>query len=244
MSDTNTVALIFAGGVGERMKGGDIPKQFLKVHGKEIIVHTIGKFQQHQSVDAIVVVCVQRWVSRCAALMEHNGMDKVRSVIAGGATGQESIRAGLEELVSLGYGESVVLVHDGVRPFIDATTISSCIESARMHGSAVTSVPCKETVLTCGTGGEVRSIPPRDTLRLARAPQCFVVNELVAAHDWAEDSALSFVDSASLMIAHGHEVRWVEGPVENIKITTPDDFFMMRAILDARENGQLYMQDS
>lgn len=244
MSKDNNVALIFAGGVGQRMRVGDIPKQFLKVHGREIIVHTIGWFQQHELVDTIVVVCIEEWVSRCAALLKRNGMDKVQSVITGGATGQESIRAGLAELVRLGYSDSVVLIHDGVRPFIDASTISSCIESVRMHGSAVTSVSCKETVLTCDANGCVNSIPPRDGLRLARAPQCFVVNELVAAHDWAERNALSFVDSASLMVANGRDVRWVEGPVENIKITTPDDFFMMRAILDAKENGQLYVQDN
>lgn len=133
------IAVIFAGGVGSRMRSKDIPKQFLVIHGEPIIVRTVRHFQEHPQVDSIVVVSVADWLDRCRALLKEHGMDKVATVVAGGATGQESIYHGLCEAERIAGGErAVVLVHDGVRPLIDADTITRNIEAVEETGSAVT----------------------------------------------------------------------------------------------------------
>ncbi len=236
------IAVLFAGGVGSRMHSKDLPKQFLEIHGKPIIVHTAELFQQHEDIDAIVVACHPDWIEYCEALLARYGLSKVRSVVPGGVTGQLSIYAGLCAAEQLADGErSIVLIHDGVRPLITQRTISDNIASVKEHGSAITSVKVKETVLEVDDDEKISSVPDRSQTRLARAPQSFWLDEIIAAHHRAlAEGRSDFIDSASMMMAYGHSLYLVEGPDENIKITTPDDFFSMRAILDARENRQIY----
>lgn len=236
------IAVLFAGGVGSRMHSKDLPKQFLEIHGKPIIVHTAELFQRHDDIDAIVVACHADWIGYCEALLARYGLSKVRSIVPGGATGQLSIYAGLCAAEQLADGErSVVLIHDGVRPLITQQTISNNIASVKEHGSAITSVKVKETVLEVDDDEKISSVPDRSQTRLARAPQSFWLEEILAAHRRAlAEGRTDFIDSASMMMAYGHSLYLVEGPDENIKITTPDDFFSMRSILDARENRQIY----
>lgn len=235
------IAVIFAGGVGSRMRSRELPKQFLSVHGMPIIVATVQHFQNHSMVDAIVVASVPEWIGHCKKLLSEAGMDKVAAVVEGGATGQESIYRGLCAAERLAGGEkSVVLIHDGVRPLINADVITDNIESVRSHGSAVTCVRAKETVLVMAKGG-VESIPDRSQLLIARAPQSFWLDEILAAHREAIAAGRNdFIDSASLMLEHGYALATVMGPEENIKVTTPNDFFSLQAILNARENEQIY----
>ncbi len=238
------VAVIFAGGVGSRMHSKDIPKQFLVIHGEPIIIHTVRHFQEHPRVDSIVVVSNADWLDYCRNLLHDYGMDKVSAVVAGGSTGQESIYHGLCAAKSIaGSSRTIVLVHDGVRPLIDQDTITRNVESVEEYGSAVTCVPAKETVLVRGASGNVESIPNRSSLSLARAPQSFWLDELLDAHQNAiEKGRLDYIDSASMMFDRGTKLKLVEGPAENIKVTTPDDFFSLQAILNARENQQIYGQ--
>lgn len=236
------IAVLFAGGVGSRMHSKDLPKQFLEIHGKPIIVHTTELFQRHEDIDAIVVACHSDWLEYCEALLVRYGLSKVRRIVPGGATGQLSIYAGLCAAEQLADGDrSIVLVHDGVRPLITQQTITDNIASVKEHGSAITSVKVKETVLEVDSDEKITNVPNRSQTRLARAPQSFWLDEILAAHRRAlAEGRRDFIDSASMMMAYGHSLYLVEGPDENIKITTPDDFFSMRSILDARENRQIY----
>lgn len=237
------VAVLFAGGVGKRMHSKELPKQFLKIHGKPIIVHTAALFEEHPDIEGIVVACHPDWISHCNDLFESYGISKIKAVVPGGETGQLSIYSGLCAAEKLVAGESsVVLVHDGVRPLITPKTITDNLEAVRVYGSAITTIKASETVVEVTEDGSIASIPPRRSIRLARAPQSFWLEEILAAHRHAiSENRSDFVDSATMMMEYGHSLHLVEGPTENIKITTPGDFFSMRAILDARENEQIYV---
>lgn len=236
------IAVIFAGGVGSRMRSKDLPKQFLRIHGEPIIVRTVRHFQEHPMVDSVVVVSGADWLDYCRALLGKHGMEKVTDVVPGGTTGQESIFHGLLAAEKIAGDErAVVLIHDGVRPLINAQVITDNIEAVHATGSAVTCVRAKETVLVEGAGGKVDSIPDRAALRLARAPQSFWLDEILAAHREADAAGRrDYIDSASMMFERGYALTPVEGPDENIKVTTPGDFFSLQAILNARENEQIY----
>lgn len=236
------IAVIFAGGVGSRMRSKELPKQFLRIHGKPVIVRTVEHFQYHPEVDSIVVVCIAQWLDYCRSLLERHGLSKVAAVVPGGSNGQESIYHGLQAAEELAGGDrSIVLIHDGVRPLINEKVISDNIRSVRENGSAITCVRAKETLLVEGSADEVSDIPDRSLLRIARAPQSFWLNDIIAAHrDAISAGRHDYIDSASMMFERGYSLTPVDGPDENIKVTTPDDFFSVQAILNARENEQIY----
>jgi 2-C-methyl-D-erythritol 4-phosphate cytidylyltransferase len=236
-------ALIFAGGVGQRMNCKslpDIPKQFLEYEGKAIIIHTIRHFEEHPEIDGIVVVSLDSWMDRLACMLEREGIRKIAGVVAGGATGQESIRKGLEAL-RLHYAEDTfVLIHDGVRPLINRQLISDNIASARRYGNAVTVVPATETLAIkpanedAGTLGELID---RSRCVVARAPQTFRLKDLLDAHEKVQAENIGqFIDTVSLMRHFGYDVYPVSGPMENIKITTPSDYYMFCALMQAQAN--------
>ena len=232
--------LIFAGGAGRRMNSKSKPKQFLKLYGKEIIIHTLENFQNHPEVDNIVVVCIKDWITYLQKLLAQYNMDKVRLIVAGGKTGQESIYNGLRALSDFAPDDSIVLVHDGVRPFVTDTLISDCIKSVKKNGSAITVTPAIETIVELD-GKKIQTITDRSKCYLAKAPQCFYLGELLAAHEKAvEDGNTDMIDSASLMKHYGHSLYVVPGSADNIKITTPADFYTFRALYDARENQQIF----
>ncbi|MBO7048752.1 MAG: 2-C-methyl-D-erythritol 4-phosphate cytidylyltransferase [Spirochaetia bacterium] len=232
--------LIFAGGAGRRMNSRSKPKQFLKLYGKEIIIHTLENFQNHPEVDNIVVVCIKGWINYLQRLLAQYGMDKVRIIVAGGKTGQESIYNGLCALSDFAPEDSIVLVHDGVRPFVTDTLISDCIKSVKKNGSAITVTPAIETIVELN-GKKVESITDRSKCYHAKAPQCFYLGELLATHKKAiKDGNTDMIDSASLMKHYGHDLYVVPGSTDNIKITTPSDFYTFRALYDARENQQIF----
>ena len=236
-------ALIFAGGTGTRMNTKTKPKQFLELNGKPIIIHTIDIFEQHPDIDVIAVVCLESWIPYMKGLLERYHIEKVKFVVPGGETGQQSIRRGLDAIWADESvpKDSLVLIHDGVRPLINEEIISSCIECAKQYGNAITVTPAIETVITVSDNDEVDKIVDRSKCRLARAPQTFRLCDIMEAHKRAvEDGALNMIDSAMLMSHYGATLHVVEGPVENIKITTPSDFYVFRAIYEARENSQIW----
>ena len=234
------VALIFAGGTGQRMNTKTRPKQFLELHGKPIIVHTLEQFDAHPLIDGIVVVCLSEWIPFLERSLDKFGVGKVAAVVPGGKSGQESIRNGIWKISELYPEDSIVLVHDGVRPLVDEETIESCIICACEKGNAITVAPAIETIVKVD-GDEVIDIVDRSACRMARAPQCFVLRDLKEAHETSLRQGLKdFIDSASMMRHYGHELHIVEGKADNIKITTPADFFLFRAIVDARENSQIF----
>ena len=236
------IAVVFAGGVGSRMHSKAKPKQFLEMHGKPIIVHTIEQFQNHPEIDTIAVACIESWIPYLNELVQKYNLTKVKKTVPGGCTGQMSIYNGLVAAKELaGDEKSIVLIHDGVRPLITAKLVSDNIASVKEHGSAITSVAVKETVLVVSDANKIAEIPNRSMTKLARAPQSFWLDEILEAHLKAqEEHKTDFIDSCTLMQYYGKKLYLVDGPSENIKITTPDDFYIMRAILDAKENAQIY----
>ena len=236
------IAVIFAGGVGMRMRSRTKPKQFLEMHGKPIIIHTIEIFEQHSDIDAIVVVCVEEWISYLEDLLSKFNIKKVKKIVAGGTSGQQSIYHGLCAAESITTDErSIVLIHDGVRPLINEKVIFDNINSVKMYNSAITTVKVKETIMVVDENSMIKHIPERKNSRLARAPQSFWLEDIISAHRKAiEDGKTEFIDSCSMMQYYGKKLFLVDGPEENIKVTTPDDFYIMRAMLDAKENSQIY----
>lgn len=233
-------ALIFAGGSGTRMNSRSKPKQFLQLYGKEIIIHTLENFQNNPEIDNIVVVCKEDWVKFLKSLLVKYEIDKVKWVVPGGKTGQESIYNGLVELEKHSPKDSVVLVHDGVRPFITDDLILNCISCVKEHGSAVTVVPAIETIVTLEEN-QIKTITDRSKCYLAKAPQCFYLGELLENHRKAiKEGLLNMIDSASLMQHYGHTLFTVQGNYDNIKITTPTDYYTSRALYEVRENQQIF----
>jgi 2-C-methyl-D-erythritol 4-phosphate cytidylyltransferase len=235
------IVLLFAGGSGIRMNTASKPKQFLQLYGKEIIIHTLEVFEKHPAVDTIVVVCLESWISFLNNLLEKYNIGKVKWVVSGGATGQESIYNGLSAIHSDVPGDSIVLIHDGVRPLITQELISQCIQSVVSHGSAITVTPEIETVVSIDDEGKVESITDRSKCFHAKAPQCFKLDDIWKAHKRAkQDGITNMIDSASLMRHYGQQLYTVQGSYDNIKITTPSDFYIFRALYEARENSQIF----
>lgn len=233
-------ALIFAGGTGQRMNTKTRPKQFLELHGKPIIIYTIELFENHPDIDGIVVVCLEDWIPFLKKQVDRYGIEKIIDVIPGGTTGQESISRGICRLGELASEDSVVLIHDGVRPLLQADVITSCINSVNTYGSAITVTPAIETIVQ-EKDGEIFNVIDRSACRTAKAPQCFRLGDLLEVHKQAlSDGQTSFIDTASLMRHYGYPLYAVEGNFENIKITTPSDFYIFRAFVDIRENSEIF----
>ena len=238
---TMNTALIFAGGTGKRMGNAGRPKQFLELHGKPIIIHTLEHFDRHPEIDAIAVVCIADWIDYLRDQLERWRIRKVRWVVPGGQTSQESTRAGLRILEeNCDPGNTIVLIHDGVRPLITEKLISENIASVKQYGNAITAAPAIETIITVDSSEEVDQLIDRQACRLARAPQSFYLKDIIDMHKRAlADNYDEMLDSASLMIHYGVKLHLVESPAENIKITTPSDFYIFKAIREARENMQI-----
>ncbi|GAA5093742.1 IspD/TarI family cytidylyltransferase [Wohlfahrtiimonas larvae] len=244
--NTQNIALIFAGGTGQRMNSKSIPKQFLELHGKPIIIYTLEHFQKHSDIDGIIVVCLEAWIAHLQKLLQQYDMDKVMSIVSGGETGQLSIYNGLGEIEKLfknGGDEVIVLIHDGVRPLINEKLITDNIKMVMEKGSAITTSAAIETVAIqkYHSINVINEIIDRSDCRVAKAPQSFFLNDILSAHRLAlSEGENNIIDSASMMMKYGYELNMVDCEPINIKITTPIDFYMFKAILDARENAQLY----
>ena len=235
------IAVIFAGGVGKRMHSKECPKQFLKIYNKPIIIHTLEYFEKHPLIDAIVISCVEEWMPYLEELIYKYRIEKVKKVVVGGETGQLSIYNGLKAAEDVANGEkAIVLIHDGVRPLINAKLITDNIESVKKNGSAITTAVVKETILVVNEGtATINYVPSRKNSRVARAPQSFWLNDILNEKALSEGKK-DYIDSCTMMQEYGYDLFLVDGPGENIKITTPEDFYIMRAILEAKENAQIY----
>ena len=233
--------LIFAGGTGQRMGTSSVPKQFLLAYSKPIIVHTIEHFQKCSRIDSIVVVCLEEYIPYMNSLVAEYKLTKVVSVVPGGDCGQASIFNGLKELVRL-YGQNnddIVLIHDGVRPLISEQLISDNIDCVLSNGNSITVAKAVETVVLLNDE-TVDKVMDRKYCNIAKAPQCFYLKDIYANHLRAiEEGKLDFIDSAMLMQHYGSKIHTVQCSSENLKITTPMDYYLFKAILDARENEQI-----
>ena len=210
---------------------------------KPIIIHTIEYFENHPMIDAIALVCVADWIDYCKSLLYKFRIDKVKAIVPGGETGQLSIYNGLKAAKEIaGDEESIVLIHDGVRPLINDKVITDNINSVKEHGSAITTAVVKETILVVDPEtSTIDYVPSRNNSRVARAPQSFWLDDILSAHEKMLTKGITnCIDSCTMMQECGFNLHLVDGPGENIKITTPEDFYTMRAILEAKENAQIY----
>lgn len=236
----NNIAVIFAGGTGNRMNTVSRPKQFLELQGKPIIIYTLELFDNHPAIDGIVVVCLESWIPFLEKQIKKFEITKVVEIVPGGETGQASIYNGLFATEKRYDGDSLALIHDGVRPLITEQTISDNIRTAKEFGNCITCVPATETFVVRQHDGSL-DIPSRNDSLIARAPQTFVLKDILAAHRQAQSEGRNdFIDSCTLMSHYGHEMHTIIGPMENIKITTPTDFFIFRAMVEVHENQQIF----
>ena len=236
------VAIIFAGGVGRRMNNASTPKQFLTLHGKPIIIHTLELFERNIHIDAICISCHKDYLDYMQKLCNQYELSKVKWIVPGGSTGQESIFNGIDAVYKdCPPEDTVVLIHDGVRPNISDALITENIRSVEEHGTAISCATAIETPAQIDEQGRIVAITPRETAIVAKAPQSFYLKDIYDAHQRAQAEGRSdFIDSASIMRHYGYELFMVPCNSDNIKITTPSDFYIFRAILEARENSQIF----
>lgn len=235
------IALIFAGGTGKRM-GKDIPKQFLKIADKEIIIRTIEVFEKSDYIDEIYISCIEDWIDYLENLLNKFNIKKVKKVVAGGTTGQMSIFNSLNAAYENNKDdkESIVLIHDGVRPFIDEDLIKRNIDCVIQNGCAISCAPAIETILLVDENNKVENITDRNYSKLARAPQSFYLKDIYRLHLKAQkDKMDSFIDSCTMMKYYNKKLYIVETSSDNIKITTPKDYYIAKCIFegDEEKNG-------
>lgn len=236
------IAIVFAGGVGSRMNTKSRPKQFLELRGKPVIIYTLELFDNHKDIDGIVVVCIESWIPFLQKMIRKFEISKVLKIVPGGETGQLSIYNGLcaAENIAPNNNDTIVLIHDGVRPLITEETITDNILKAKEKGSCITCVPAFESFVVKNDNGTI-SIPQRSNSLIARAPQTFRIKDIIEAHRMAlKENRNDFIDSCTMMNHYGYKLELIEGPIENIKITTPTDFFIFRAMIEIHENQQIF----
>ena len=235
------IAAIFAGGSGVRMHTKSRPKQFLELNGKPIIIYTLELFDNHPQVDAIVVACIDSWIPFLKKMIRKFEITKVIEIVPGGETGQDSIYNALQAAERAADGkDATVMIHDGVRPLITEQTITDNINTVEEFGSCITCVPATETFVVSQADGSLE-IPSRANSLIARAPQSFHLSDIMTAHRRAISEGMhDFIDSCTMMSHYGYTLKTIIGPMENIKITTPTDFFIFRAMIEVHENQQIF----
>lgn len=238
------IAIVFAGGTGTRMNTKSRPKQFLDLRGKPIIIYTIELFDNHPEIDAVVCVCLESWIPFLEKMLRKFEISKVVKIVCGGKTGQESIYKGLcaaeEYAQEQGKDDAIVLIHDGVRPLITEQTITDNIHMVQEKGNCITCIPAIETIVVKRADGSLE-IPSRTDSLVVRAPQSFLLEDIISAHRKAiAEGKCDFIDSCTIMSYYGHHMNTIVGPMENIKITTPTDYFVFRAMVEVHENQQIF----
>ena len=242
MQKMNNIALIIAGGAGNRM-GQDIPKQFMHIDGAPIIIHTMNCFQRHPDIDAIAVVCLKGWETVLQSYANQFRIDKLKWIFPGGNSGMESIHNGIYGLKEAGCSdEDLVLIHDAVRPLFSQDIISSNIAICKAYGYAITGIKCREAILESLDGFTTKTSIPRDTLIRTQTPQTFRLGNIINAHEMAKlkgitDSVASYTLVAELN--EDIEMHIVPGSEKNIKITTVEDLEILKALMHTEREGWL-----
>ena len=228
------VALLTAAGSGTRMQL-NIPKQFIHVDDKPVIIYTMEAFQNHPSIDAIIVVTIEAWSDVLWAYAKQFGISKLKWVVPGGESGQESIRKGLEVLKNELADDDVVLVHDGNRPLVSSQIISDSLATFSKYGSAVAAIPCTEVVFESDDGLTSMVSTERERLLRTQTPHTYHLGDLYSAHIEAESRGLTnTAASCMLMKELGRLTYFSKGSEENLKITTPEDLKIFKALLSMR----------
>lgn len=237
------IAIIFAGGVGKRMKTNGTPKQFLEINNIPIIIHTLSIFEKSKKIDAIVVACVSSHMEYLKKIVMKYDISKVVEIVEGGKTGQQSIVNALKAAQKFNQDQNnIVLIHDGVRPIIDEKLINDNINNVIKYGTSISCVPQKETTIISTNNIEVEDITVRNETFIARAPQSFFLKDILDAEEKAfKKNDIDIIDSCSVMRKYG---KYKNPHIticnsDNLKITTPDDYFIVKALIDNRNNKSI-----
>lgn len=235
------IALIIAGGVGVRM-GQDIPKQFINVYDKPIILYTMEAFQKHPDIDSIEVVCLDGWHDILRAYARQFGISKLEGVVSGGKNGQDSIRNGLYDIASRHNDENdIVLIHDAIRPMLSQKVIDENLKVCREKGNAITVIPCNAAMLKTFDGVETEEQVPRDNLKETQTPQTFYLKDIIAAHKEAlERGITNSVASCTMYIELGKKLYMSTGAEKNLKLTTTEDIEIFKALLNAKKDSWMH----
>lgn len=231
------IGLIIAGGVGTRTHM-DVPKQFVTVNEKPVIVYTLEAFQNHDEIDAIAVVCLEGWDNILAAYAKQYKITKLSHIISAGDCGQASIRNGVYELEKFYSSDDIVLIHDGIRPMVSSEIISDCIRKTEKYGNAIAVIPCMEAMLETENAIISKGTYARDHLKRSQTPQGFYLGEICELHREALKAGITnSIASCTLMIEMGKQVYFSAGSEKNIKLTTMEDFEIFRALLGFQKNN-------
>ena len=238
-------AIILSAGVGQRMRNGGLPKQFLKLQNKPIIIYTLEKFANMADIDKIIIPCHRAYVEYMEEILEMYHIHKVERVIAGGNDRQASLRRGLETIRQLGAADDdIVIVHDGVRPLISESVVRENIRIANEYGCAVTVHPVTESVVvTAGEQAEIGDFKKRADTYTMTAPQTFrfgILSETLNTTVSEEYQGMPLLDAAMLYAANGGRPYLVKEQNTNLKVTTPEDFYILRAMLELEENKFIF----
>ena len=237
------IAVIIAGGQGNRM-GQDIPKQFLTVNEKPVIIYTLEAFQRHPSIDEIEVVCLSGWDQILWAYVKQFNITKVKKIVEGGSCGQQSIYRGLSALEEEHSEDDIVLIHDGIRPMVSEDIISDCLMVTQTKGNAITVIPCAEAMLVTGDSETSEEVYERSSLKRTQTPQGFYLGKLLDLHRRALEKGITdSVASCTLMVEMGETVYFSKGSEKNIKLTTVEDIDIFKALLSAKRSEWLKGKD-
>ena len=234
------VAIVFAGGVGTRM-GSDVPKQFLELNGKPVLAHALLLFERHARIDRIVLVVAPKHFDECRELAAKYGISKLHRLVACGDSAQGSIYNGLKAAAEEFPPETIVLLHDGVRPYLEPSVIDANVDGVAKFGNAVTYTPCYETIVLSQDGEKISALPYRRESYTAQAPQSFRLGDILAAHEKIRarpEGYADMVDQATICWTLGIPIHLVRGNRGNVKITTPEDIVMLEALLRWQEGGK------
>ena len=237
------VALIIAGGSGHRMQQ-DIPKQFINVYDKPVLIYTLEGFQKHPQIDAIELVCIDGWQDMVWAYAKQFNITKLKWIVPGGESGQESIRNGVFNLEGELNEDDIVIIHDGIRPLVDEMVLSDVIVVCKKYGNAVTSLPYNEQIFVVNEDdeGTTRKYIPRETLRRVSTPQAYKFGKLDWAYHEAFEKGIGIKGSAytnTMMVDLGETLHFAAGSDKNIKLTTKDDLEMFKAYLKSDKDNWL-----
>lgn len=235
------IAIIIAGGNGSRM-GQDIPKQFINVYDKPVLIYTLESFQKHAEIDAIEVVCIDGWHDVLWAYARQFGITKLKWVVSNGKTAQESIRNGVNGLNGFCGNDDIIIIHDGIRPMVEDFVLSDIIVTCKKYGNAVTSLPYNEQIFVVDNEISTTEYIPRETLRRVSTPQAYHYGKLVWAYEkaFAENIGLQVGTYANtLMVELGERLYFAAGSEKNIKLTTKDDLELFKAYMKMEKDSWL-----
>lgn len=225
------IALLTAAGLGSRMHL-DVPKQFLYIEGKPVILYTMEAFQRHPQIDAMIVVTLENWEETVRAYARDYGISKLKWIVAGGRSGQESIKNGIRKLSECCKEEDVIVVHDGNRPFVSEEMISDSLATFKQYGSAVAAMRCVEAVFRSPDGKSSSDSIPRDQLYRTQTPHTYTLGKLLRAHKKAEELGIENTTATCvLMQMLGENIYFSKGSEKNIKLTTQDDLDIFKAMI-------------